>query len=376
MIRNVTVFCFLFLNIALVQAATADRCAQLFLADQRMAALQECLPLAQTGDRDAAFVLARTYARGIEGKPDWVKVVEWLKISAANGHPEAAYNLAIAFERGKGTTQDIAKAIEFYHLSAEAGNGKAMRNLAALYEKGEFVSQDLAFAFELFQRSAETGLSDSQLKTGIMLLNGIGTERNPVAARYWFDSAAQAGHHQAQLALGGLLIELDPVTAVYWYKQSVERGNPYAAHNLSLYYSGDKNPTPDLLLALAYADTSISLGNSESQALYDRILRQIQAQSDQVKSKDLNLSWLKQQPSHRLVIQLARLESVSGVESFIQQHRLEQKARAVKLKTDNDIVVLYNRDFDNAAAARQAISRDLPASLASEAWVRSYRSLY
>ena len=376
MIRNVIVFCLLCLNVTIVQGSAADRCAHLFLADQRLAALQECLPLAQTGDRDAAFILARVYAKGVEGEPDWIKAVEWVKISAANGHPEAAYNLAIAFERGKGTPRDIAKAIEYYHLSAEAGNGKAMRNLAALYEKGEFVSQDLAFAFELFQRSAETGLSDSQLKTGIMQLNGIGTKRNPIAARYWFDSAARAGHHQAQLALGVLLIELDPVTAVYWYKQAVAQGNPYAAHNLSLYYSGDKNPTPDLLMALAYAETSISLGNKESQALYDRVLRQIQAAPDPGNDKSFDLLWLKQQPSDRLVIQLARLENAAGVDSFIQQYRLEQIARVIKLKTDNDIVVLYNRDFANEAAARKAITRDLPERLASEAWVRSYRSLY
>lgn len=376
------VLVFFGLNIPAVNANSLDRCAKLFLADKRLAAVQECLPLAQTGDKEAAFVLARIYAKGIEDKPDWVAVVEWLKISAANGHGEAAYNLAIAFERGKGTPKDMAEAVKYYNLSVEAGNPKAMRNLAVIYERGEFAPQNNEQAFQLFRRSAEAGLTDSQLKTGVMLLNGIGTEKNPIAARYWFDSAAQAGNQQAQLALGVLLIDTHPEKAVYWYEQAVGQGNPYAAHNLALYYADTGNTEHDLLQALAYADASLSLGNSESRPLYNRILKQVQNQTalvgnqagSQVINKDL--SWLKQQPEERYVIQLARLNSAAGGDQFLKQHQLEGMAELVKLKSDNDYVVLYNQDFADEAAAQQSIAEDLPASLNAEAWVRSYRSLY
>ena len=117
---------FLLLSLSsLSLSASTERCIKLFLQDQRLAAYQECLPLAQIGDRDAAFVIARLFAKGLDDRPDWNKVVEWLTLSAANGHGEAAYNLAIAHERGRGTPKNMTRAISYYQRAIELGNAKA-----------------------------------------------------------------------------------------------------------------------------------------------------------------------------------------------------------------------------------------------------------
>ena len=288
-----------------------------------------------------------------------------------------------------------------------------MRNLASLYEQGEDLPQDLPRAFSLYQASAESGLSDSQLKTGIMLLKGIGTSANPTAARFWFDSAAEAGNDQAQLALGVLLIDLEPDIAVGWYKKAVKNGNPYAAYNLAVHYSEDKSIQQDLLQALAYADNSLSLGNTNAQPLYDKILKQLEQEGDVTSSSptpsktqasntqlseiqpfkaksvkteshkgpddfyliERNRNWLRSQPADRFVIQLARLTTVKSVKAFIHETGLQNKAQYLRLK-EKDFIVLYHLDFQTDSAARKIIKRELSGNLAGDAWVRRYRSLY
>ncbi|SER01900.1 Sel1 repeat-containing protein [Amphritea atlantica] len=397
-----------------VYASQMQQCQQAYSEGKVMQAYHSCLPLAQVGDPQAAFILARLYALGVEsGTPDWQKVVEWLTISAAGDHAEAAYNLAIAYQKGKGTEIDLQQSINYYTQSAELGNAKAMRNLALLYEKGEGVPQDIHQAFTLYQRSAEAGLSDSQLKTGLMLLQGEGVAKDPAAARPWIEQSAAAGNDKAQLALGVLLIDFDPGSAIEWYRQAVYSGNAYAAHNLALIYSQGRVVPQDLLQALAYADASIELGNPKTQVLYDKILAAMQqagtavsrprnnrislnhsdqstgqaeaeradtpgpasaVQADAEPSlRDIN--WLKAQPAGLFVVQLARLTSLESSIRFISDYHIPRIAHTVNL-AKHDYVVLLKESFVSKADALRTLKQRLPGALASEAWIRSYRSLY
>lgn len=368
-------------------AKDLERCQTLFLKGDLMPAYQSCLPHAQVGDAQAAFIVARLQAVGLEGPPDWGQVIKWLTIAAAGNHHEAAYNLAIAYQQGKGITADQQQALNYYRQSAELGNPKAMRNLALLYEKGEGVEKDLSRAFSLYQSSAEQGLTDSQLKTGLMQLQGEGSEKNPQAARRWIELAATAGDDKAQLAMGVLLIDFDPDSALHWYVQAVSRGNPYAAHNMALIYLEGTHVQKDLLQALAYASTSVELGNVASQPLYQRVLEELQ-QATPARAKlntemqqggdflaEKNLQWLKAQPAKYYVVQLARLNSRKSAASFIQEQDLLRKAYAIALDR-HDYVVLLKQAFRDKVKAQSAINAMLPPSITKEAWVRSYRSLY
>ncbi|BBB25631.1 SEL1-like repeat protein [Amphritea japonica] len=383
-----TLLAFAVLANATVSLATdMESCQALFLKGDVQPAYQTCLPLAQVGDPQAAFIIARLQAIGLEGASDWVKVVKWLKIAAAGNHHEAAYNLAIAYQLGKGVVADQQQAFKYYQQSTELGNPKAMRNLALLYEQGDGVEKDLSRAFSLYQRSAEQGLTDSQLKTGLMQLQGEGSEKNPQAARRWIELAAVAGDDKAQLALGVLLIDFDPDTALHWYAQAVSRGNPYAAHNLALIYFEGTSVQKDLLQALAYASTSVELGNAASQSLYQRVLEQLQeptpseaqsaveTQLDDGLLPEKDLQWLKAQPASHYVVQLARLNSHKSAESFIRQQGLIRTAHAIALDR-HDYVVLLKQAFSDKVTAQSVISATLSQLSAKEAWVRSYRSLY
>lgn len=380
-------------------AADTQNCLQAYTAGKEAQAFQKCLPLANEGDPQAAFILARLYALGVDGKaPEWEKVVEWLRISSAANHAEAAYNLAIAYQKGKGTAADPQQSLKYYRQSSELGNPKAMRNLAMLYEKGKGVDKDIGQAFTLYQRSAEAGLTDSQLKAGLMLLQGEGVEKDPVAARHWIEKSADAGNDNAQLALGVLLIDFDPETAIHWYAKAAAAGNPYAAHNLALVYSEGQSTPQDLYQALTYARTSLELGNKATQPLYDRIQARIEAQDARQQGSEAavksgsekagdetdrpkviadfkDLDWLKAQPPEHFVIQLARLTTSEGAYRFIRDYKLEAIARPLKLGQD-DYVILTRESFVVKADAHNILKAQLPPALAEEAWVRSYRSLY
>lgn len=389
-----------------VNAADMQQCQQAYREGKVVQAYDSCLPLAQVGDPQAAFILARLYALGVNGgEPDWEKVLEWLTISAAGNQAEAAYNLAIAYQQGKGTAVDLQQSLKYYRQSAELGNPKAMRNLAMLYEKGEGVEKDITQAFALFQRSAESGLSDSQLKTGLMVLQGEGVEKDPVAARRWIEQSAVSGNDKAQLALGVLLIDFDPRTAVYWYNQAVSAGNAYAAHNLALVYSEGQGVSRDLFQALALADASIEWGNHKTRLLYEKILVDLQQSDINLQRVDtttisiqtpvadpdtlnnrvdiqssaeaslMDINWLKAQPPERFAVQLARLTSEEAVMRFISEYSLQRAAHTVNLAS-NDFVVLLQDNFGDKADAQRALKSQLPAALADDAWVRSYGSLY
>ncbi len=367
-------------------AATIDDCRAAIADQHRLTAYETCLPLAQVGDPDAAFLVAGLYAMGVDlqgqqAAPDLKTAVKWLRIAAENGHGEAMYNLGIAYHHGKGARKDLQEAIRLYRKAAELGNGKAMRNLAALYETGQGVDQDLGSAFTLYEQSAQTGLSDSQLKTALMLLSGEGVAADPIKARFWLNLSAGNHNPTAQLTLGVILAETEPATSVYWYRKAARQNNPYAAHNLALIYYQSLT-LKDLVLALAYADKSLELGNEKSRELYQMILRDLQSPDTMVKTAVVQATgsyddeWLKLQPANRYVIQLARLHSDKAGQQFLSEHGIQGVARIVSLNREqNDFVVISLRDFSTEAEARQLILKDIPPLLQKEAWVRSYASL-
>lgn len=366
--------------------ASLELCRGAISDNQPLRAYDYCLPLAQLGDADAAFLIAGLYAMGLAlpgetGQPDLAEAVRWLKTASANGHGEATYNLGVAYHHGKGVDADLPAAIRTYRRAAELGNPKAMRNLATFYETGNGLKQDLPVAFELYERSAQTGLADSQLKTALMLLSGEGVVADPIKARFWLNLSAGNGNSTAQFTLGALLEETEPHTSIHWYREAVKQNNGFAAHNLALVYYRSSYFN-DLMLALAYADRGVELGNDKSQALYRLILQAMKSpewSAPVVRSKVVGVQdrhWLNQQPPQRFVVQLARLNTARSVQHFLREHQLQRLAHSIVLNpSGSDFVVLLNQDFANRADAQQQLLAALPEALQKEAWIRNYRSL-
>ncbi|WP_432472594.1 hypothetical protein [Amphritea sp. HPY] len=383
----------LLLSSGWVVAEQSVACKELFNQTEYSAALTRCQKSAEEGDREAAFSLARFYAIPDSERYDLQQTFNWLQQATGLGHPEAAYNLAVAYQHGDGTARHLPLAVTAYRQAIEFNNPKAMRNLAMMYESGSGVERDFAKAFELFERSARLGRSDSQFKVASMLLRGKGVDKDPVATRYWLDQAAGNNDANAQLMLAILLADSDFDKSLHWYKESAQQDNVYALHNLALIYFSGEKVERDLLLALAYADKSIALGNDKSRKLYMAIASEVApaagygattttSPTPENSKQSLDAAyrdpdWLAGKQGAKYVAQLILLSTKGSLKRFVEQHQLAGRINYLHRKDGplDRYAVLYAADSSDKNELKQTLQQLLPENLVENAWIRSYASL-
>ncbi len=89
---------------------------------------------------------------------------------------------------------------------------------------------------------AEQGQPDAAYKLGMVYDSGIGVERDPARAAYWYRRAAEDGHLHAQHNLAvayanGDGVELNFNKALNWWKRSAAAGNADSQYNLGIVYA-------------------------------------------------------------------------------------------------------------------------------------------
>ncbi|OTG85591.1 hypothetical protein B9T31_10515 [Acinetobacter sp. ANC 4558] len=114
--------------------------------------------------------------------------------------------------------QNLAKA-------AQAGQPGAQFYLATKYQQGKDVPQDLRKAFAFYKAAADQGLSSAQLNVGRMLADGIGTQKDEVLARKYFEKAASHGDNRASFNLAVMEEKKNNFIGAYqWYELSTRDG--------------------------------------------------------------------------------------------------------------------------------------------------------
>ena len=195
------------------------------------------LALAQQGDVEAQFRLARLCAEGKGTDVDDVAAVKWYRLAAAQGHARAQSGLGYMLHSGRGGESDLGEAIEWYRKAAAQGRASAQFNLgkihldgdgvaadeneavrwfriaasqgypaalaalARLHEEGRGVERDLTRAFKLWKRVAGEQDAEAEFQLGRMFSEGIGTEPDSKKALRYYRRAANQGHEGARLAL-------------------------------------------------------------------------------------------------------------------------------------------------------------------------------
>jgi len=117
--------------------------------------------------------------------------------------------------------------------------------IGAAYEWGEGVPQDYAAALAWYRRAAEAGEARALVQAGVLLANGMGTERNPQAAAALFRQAAAAGEIEGSVRLGMLYewgrgVAQDRCEAARLYRDAAERGHMAAGLFLALLPDQDR----------------------------------------------------------------------------------------------------------------------------------------
>ncbi len=85
--------------------------------------LQRWLPLAQQGQPEAQYYVARIYANGMSGvSTDYGKAAEWYQLAAKQNYSSAIQELGYMYEQGLGVQQDAKMALNLQRQAAGLGD--------------------------------------------------------------------------------------------------------------------------------------------------------------------------------------------------------------------------------------------------------------
>jgi len=101
--------------------------------DPQEQSIEETKELAEQGDPDAQYQLARAYWNGEGILKNDKQATHWHKKAAEQGHPEAQYSLGFAYRYGIGVHEDLKQTIYWWKQAAEQGHDGTQFALGILY---------------------------------------------------------------------------------------------------------------------------------------------------------------------------------------------------------------------------------------------------
>lgn len=128
---------------------------------------------------------------------------EWLERAARSQDVKAQLALGkLLFRGGPGVAVDYAAARSALQAAAQGGEMGAAYYLGLLYKGGGGgIAANARTAAIWLQAAASAGVAEAQFILGQMLLAGDGLAPDAMAARSWFEKAAEQEHPEANLQL-------------------------------------------------------------------------------------------------------------------------------------------------------------------------------
>lgn len=226
------------------------------------------------GNKKSQYVLARILAEGKEGpdgkeyiKSNSEQAMSMLYLSASNNYGPAEYELAehLAREFNNGLSIDVKKRKlamirQLYEGAAANGVAQALLPLA-FYNAMDDDQQRQKNAFNVANEQAAAGDEKAALLLGMLYDRGIGANKDPAKAMYWYQQAGQ--NPVSQFILGtytvdGKGIAKDKVKGTDLLAHSAEAKFSYADFNLAVL---KQKAGQDFIADLSMA---YSLGNSHA----------------------------------------------------------------------------------------------------------------
>ena len=189
------------------------------------------LPLAESGDMEAQFLLGYMYFADCDYPFADSVAHDWLVKAKEQGHAEACYHLAW-FPNAQGVSSiDDVEHMNLLVEAGERGSVEAQRDLGAYFATGDWVGgKDEAKAVEWYTKAAEQGHALSQYDLGFMLLLGEGTAQNTLKGMEWLNKAGKQDDFSACRLLADIYhqglfgVAIDPEKARYWEEMCLEKG--------------------------------------------------------------------------------------------------------------------------------------------------------
>ena len=115
--------------------------------------IEDLIPIAESGDSFAQFVVGYDYANGIGVTEDDMEAVKWYGLASEQGDSSSQFNLGVMYANGEGTVQSKIIAHMWWTLSAEGGNERAYDYLNMI--ENQMTPEMLEMAQELAQLCIE-----------------------------------------------------------------------------------------------------------------------------------------------------------------------------------------------------------------------------
>lgn len=196
------------------------------------------LELANEGNTDYQYKLAKCYLTGYIFPKDIKAAKEWFLKASKNGHTSSQKELGDIYYNGVGGDKNIKEAINWYSLAAKGGNISAQHILGDCYCRGIGVKQALPTAVNYYKLAANQGDTESQLFLGCLYLVGCKE------------------------------IAVDYNEAFKWYKEGANGGNAEAAYFLAICYNEGKGTEKNEYKALQWIEKAVDGGIEKAQGLY------------------------------------------------------------------------------------------------------------
>lgn len=173
----------------------------------------------QLGNAHCAEVLEGLYAEGKLYAPEMLRRLAW---TAGNGSPSReadTFLLTLAKDLVNGKTAEdgtvLVEAEQYedaYWVLRHLASYEHLSNVWVNEQMGWFYSgnvpevrqADYTWALRYYKAASDQGSAFATRELGILYRDGLGTEANPAAARYYFGIAARAGDAQAQVLLDAM----------------------------------------------------------------------------------------------------------------------------------------------------------------------------
>ena len=146
----------------------------------------------------ACPLLGQDYDKGLslfDSGDDTAAVEEWIPL-AESGHKQAQRALGLMFNEGF-VEVDKAKAAKWFRMAAEQGDDLSQYELAELHRWGTGVVQDYAEALKWYFASAKQGYKLAQDRLGYMYKEHSDNPKSNLLAHMWYNIAAANGTHDS-----------------------------------------------------------------------------------------------------------------------------------------------------------------------------------
>lgn len=182
---------------------------------------------AEQGLAPAQFALGQSLETAPESIRDRIAAEHWYREAAAQGHPGAQLALVRLDDEGQGR-----------HANKPSGRKAAARERRGLDGR--------------WDRYCARGTAQDQYHLGLMYQGGHGVDKSVKQARTWLQKAADAGHAEAQLALGNLLVANAPEEALPWFKKAADQGLVHAQIRIAESYQAGQGQVQSASHALLH----------------------------------------------------------------------------------------------------------------------------